>query len=455
MDSSKSTEKTLLYAMAGLLGIVGVNSVIDLYNKFAKSKSQKSDGQPEPVSETQLKKKASRNAKKPNIYKIVLTGGPCAGKTTAMTTISDRLREQGWRVYNVPECATLVANGGGLININKMTLEENIRFQSVLSQYMMDQEDRFVEIAMLGGDSPAVVLCDRGVMDNRAYIDEQAWQAVLDENGWNLVEVRDKRYDGVVHLVTAADGAEKFYTLENNKARYESSLEVAVDIDKKLKNAWYGHPNFFIVDNNVSGFNEKVNNAYNAVLQILGLKSDVPKKFNKFLLKKTGEDLLPRLPEDAKVETFDLEDTFLASADKNSEVRIRKRGQRGNFFYEHVVTTYPRSLDDKEYHGDGIEKKKQISAREYISLLESRDKSRCTLEKCRQAFIWQGRFLFIDTFLNVKGGFSIIYLPSNVHIEDLKLPEGIEVEMDVTDVREYSSYEVSKLQPHPYKKRNA
>ncbi len=29
------------------------------------------------------------------------------------------------------------------------------------------------------------------------------------------------RYDVVVHMVTAADGAEKFYTLENNAARYE------------------------------------------------------------------------------------------------------------------------------------------------------------------------------------------------------------------------------------------
>lgn len=28
-----------------------------------------------------------------DIYKIVLTGGPCAGKTTAITTLADKLRE--------------------------------------------------------------------------------------------------------------------------------------------------------------------------------------------------------------------------------------------------------------------------------------------------------------------------------------------------------------------------
>jgi len=444
----------LLFAMAGLLGLIGVNSAWDLYNKFRKGKSTSTSVDDEPTGDTKLTKKSSRGSKKPNIYKIVLTGGPCAGKTTAMTTISDRLRERGYRVYNVPECATLVANGGGLINITKMTLEENIRFQSVLSQYIMDQEDRFVDIAMLGGDSPAVVLCDRGVMDNRAYINEEAWQAVMDENGWNMVELRDKRYDGVIHLVTAADGAEKFYTLENNKARYESTLEIACDIDRKLKNAWYGHPHFHIIDNNVKEFNEKVNRAYNAVLHILGLQGDVPKNFNKYLLKKKGDEVVPALPEGIKVEYFDLVDTFLVSADKNSEVRLRKRGQRGNYFYEHTTTTYPRAVDDAEYKGDGIEKKKQISAREYISLLESRDKTRNTLEKLRQAFLWDGKFLFIDTFLNVKGGFSIIYLDTNIQVDQLKLPEGIEIEMDTTDSRDYHSYEVAKLPTHPYKKRN-
>jgi len=49
-------------------------------------------------------------------------------------------------------------------------------------------------------------------------------------------------------MVTAADGAEKFYTFENNVARYES-LEEAVKLDKRLINAWVGHPNFSIIEN--------------------------------------------------------------------------------------------------------------------------------------------------------------------------------------------------------------
>lgn len=42
------------------------------------------------------------------IFKIVLTGGPCAGKTTAITTLADKLRENGFVVYIIPEAASMI-----------------------------------------------------------------------------------------------------------------------------------------------------------------------------------------------------------------------------------------------------------------------------------------------------------------------------------------------------------
>ena len=84
----------------------------------------------------------------------------------------------------------------------------------------MALEDQFEELAEIAG-GPTMLLCDRGVMDGKAYIQDEGWQALLYENGYNMVNLRDKRYDAVIHLVTAADGAEEFYTLENNQARYE------------------------------------------------------------------------------------------------------------------------------------------------------------------------------------------------------------------------------------------
>jgi hypothetical protein len=34
--------------------------------------------------------------------------------------------------------------------------------------------------------------------------------------------LKDNRYEGVVHLVTAADGAEEFFENDSNEARYDN-----------------------------------------------------------------------------------------------------------------------------------------------------------------------------------------------------------------------------------------
>ena len=50
--------------------------------------------------------------KEVKISKIVLTGGPCAGKTTALTWINNYFSKRGYTVLFVPETATeLITNG--------------------------------------------------------------------------------------------------------------------------------------------------------------------------------------------------------------------------------------------------------------------------------------------------------------------------------------------------------
>ena len=71
----------------------------------------------------------------------------------------------------------------------------------------MALEDTFVDIAH-NERKPAVILCDRGLMDGPAYIPNEIWQTVLDQYNWSHVSLRDKRYDAIIHLVTAAEGAE-------------------------------------------------------------------------------------------------------------------------------------------------------------------------------------------------------------------------------------------------------
>ena len=79
-----------------------------------------------------------------------------------------------------------------------------------------------------------IIIYDRGAMDPVAYLDGDDWDMLKLRNpSWNEVDLRDNRYDQIVHMVTAAIGAENYYTLENNVARTES-IDVAREIDEKL-----------------------------------------------------------------------------------------------------------------------------------------------------------------------------------------------------------------------------
>ncbi len=131
-----------------------------------------------------------------------------------------------------------------------------------------NMEDYFINLALISGQ-PSVILFDRGCADAKAYTDDETFQTVLDETGYNLVYLRDKRYDAVLHLITAADGAEKFYTSENNVARYEN-VEQAIETDRRTIKAWTGHQRHIIIDNSGSGFDFKLARIIKSVEKFIG-----------------------------------------------------------------------------------------------------------------------------------------------------------------------------------------
>ena len=74
----------------------------------------------------------------------------------------------------------------------------------------MDFENYFIEIAKIQKQD-VIIFCDRGMMDTTAYCSKEVADKVFEETGWQLQQITNHRYDAVFHLVTAADGAEKFY----------------------------------------------------------------------------------------------------------------------------------------------------------------------------------------------------------------------------------------------------
>lgn len=178
----------------------------------------------------------------PSVKRILFTGGPCAGKTTVQTKLTQSLTEQGFRVFCVPEAATLLAKGGAQLNTSQKGWDFQAQMQLSLCKAQMHLEDIFTEIAVnefYESLKPSVVLCDRGLFDGSAYVKSEMWHQILDDQGWSGLNFIEKRYDAIIHMVTAAEGAEEFYNF-SNEARYESAQEARVR-DHSLRKAYLGH----------------------------------------------------------------------------------------------------------------------------------------------------------------------------------------------------------------------
>lgn len=209
------------------------------------------------------------------IYKIVFTGGPCGGKTTALPLAAQELEREGFKVFTVPEVATIVINGG-VKNIGQLPdidMQKYVAVQRQIVRLQLALEDEFFRLAESFSGIPRLILLDRGVMDASAYMPKGSFSSVLKSLNLSVPEIMS-RYDSVLHLRSAAYGAEKFYTLDNNTARRERSLDEARLMDDKTREAWEGHENFHILHNEGISFEDKLRHALDHIYRLV--KEDLP-----------------------------------------------------------------------------------------------------------------------------------------------------------------------------------
>lgn len=164
--------------------------------------------------------------------RIVVTGGPGAGKTAVLELARRRLCRHA---VVLPEAAGMLYRGGfpraGGIREREAT--------QIAIFHVQQQLESWAEAAF---PDAALILCDRGTFDGGAYWPgeiERFWTNV-GSNPWREFT----RYAAVLHLrVPDRD----HYETESNPLRIESVHE-ARDIDARIARVWKAHPHYEVVE---------------------------------------------------------------------------------------------------------------------------------------------------------------------------------------------------------------
>ncbi|MBE6751373.1 MAG: hypothetical protein E7556_02490 [Ruminococcaceae bacterium] len=359
------------------------------------------------------------------LTKIVITGGPCAGKSTALSRIQEEFTELGYTVLFVPETATELINGG----VAPWTCKTSDDFQKFLMKLQIEKEKIFELAASSMPSEKVLLVCDRGMLDNKAYMLQDVFSQALSELNLNEVEIRDN-YDAVFHLVTAADGAVEFYTTANNTARTETPAE-AIELDRKLLSAWTGHPHLRVIDNSTT-FDNKIKKLIAEISSFLGEPEPLEIE-RKFLIEYPDIDWLENSFNCKKIEIIQ---TYLKSGEKE-EIRVRQRGLNGNYIY---FKTIKRKVDELKR----IEIEKRLSKDEYLTLLMEADTEKRQIRKNRYCLMSDNQYFEIDVypFWNDKAILEIELSDENAEIV---FPEQIKIIKEVTDDDNYKNASLAKI----------
>lgn len=373
--------------------------------------------------------------KKRKIWKLVLTGGPCGGKTTGQARLSTFFENLGWKVYRVPETATVLLGGG--VNFADLPEYAQIEFQENLLRTMIQIENSFFALAE-ASERNCLVICDRGTMDASAFVSKAEWEDILQKNMCDEVDIRDNRYHQVVHMVTSAKGAEPYYTIEHHATRLEG-LEEARERDTKAAEAWIGHPYVDIIDNKTD-FESKIHRLISCVAAKMGI--DIGDRLSANA--KKVKFALSGLPKDSAFPNFrDFEVThhYLQTASRTMQSRLRKRGRMGKFSYIHTIR--------KQMEGQVIEVKTPLTHRDYSHLVDQEDPTHFTVNKIRRCFMYNNQYFQLDIYREPCHprcrGLILLETYTTLSQEEFKekLPKFLAIEQEVTGDSAFSMFNLS------------
>lgn len=319
------------------------------------------------------------------VYKLVLTGGPCGGKTTGQDKLANFFENLGWKVFRVPETATVLMSGG--IAFGELNDEQVFDFQENLIKTMIALEDTYFTMAAKSNQN-CLIICDRGLMDASAFIEYSQWLELLEKLNLKEELMCEDRYHHVVHMVSAANGAEDFYSVEDHNARFEG-LELARERDHRAMEAWREHPYVDVVDNRAD-FETKLKHLIDVVIKRIGLECGDRFKANSRKVKFHVSGPLPESIEFPRFTDFEVVHHYLQQTD-GAQSRLRKRGRDGRWSYTCTVRR-------PECKGQTIEVKTPLSRKDYEYLLNHTDNKRLPIYKTRRCFMYNNQSYQLDIY---------------------------------------------------------
>ena len=362
-----------------------------------------------------------------SIKKIVLTGGPAGGKTTLTSRLVKELSSIGYRVFIVPEAATELISGFGIKPFGNCLSMFDFQYFVVSSQ--LHKEKLAWEAAQLVPEEKILIICDRGVMDDKAYVSQKEFTQVISR--FNVTEKELlASYDAVIHLVSSSKGAEFAYNYDN-AARYET-LEQAREKEDATLLCWRNHPNRVQIGNSYN-FENKIRKAMNEVYRILG---EIPpaQYERKFLIEYIDEiGLAAYEPVEQNITQ-----NYLKERAKGTERRTRKviSNNAISYFY-----TEKRPISPVER----IENERLLTQKEYLRLTDEVDPAYGSISKRRFCFRYNDHYCTVDTF-PICADRAILDVQLSGKDEQPDLPPEIHVIKEVTDDPNYQGHMISKHQ---------
>lgn len=177
------------------------------------------------------------------VYKIVLTGGPCAGKSEILEKLIEYYsKKEKIKVFTITETATEVINSG----LSFMEMDNPYNFQKIILERQLNKEITLYRgLEHMPLEETNLIFLDRGIIDNKAYLPiqraEEDFKNLLQERNLNELNILDS-YDLVIDLISLATTNPEKYECISNAARYESA-DTAKMVDRRITKAWLGHNN--------------------------------------------------------------------------------------------------------------------------------------------------------------------------------------------------------------------